>query len=98
MSTKLLTVILSFGLSITSSNCGQVSHAQDSKTEAVIPVTVTKTQDAVDSVHLMKEQFVNQKEELKSKVNQLRRNQEEVKRTQRELDSFLNMINTTASH
>lgn len=98
MSTKLLTVGLSLMLSFTSSNCGQKTHAQDAKTEAVIPVTVTRTQDAVDSVHLMKEQFVTQKEDLKSKVSILERNQRELKRTQKEIDSFLNSRNITDSH
>lgn len=88
MSTKLLTVILSLGLSITSSNCGTRSQAQV-REKAAIPVTVTRTQDAVDSVHLLKEQFVTQKEDLKTQISVLEKNQRELKRTQKELDSFL---------
>lgn len=98
MSTKLLTVGLSLILSFTSSNCGQRTHAQDVKTEAVIPVTVTKTQDAVDSVHLLKEQFVTQKEDLKSQFSVLQRKQRELESTQRELDSVLNQRNLTDTH
>lgn len=94
MSTKLLTVGLGLMLSLTSSNCGTKSHAQVGE-DAVIPTTVTKTQDAVDSVHLMKEQFVTQKEDLKSKISILERNQRELKRTQVELDSVLNSRNLT---
>jgi peptidoglycan hydrolase CwlO-like protein len=98
MSTKLLTVLLSLGLSFTSSNCGQRSLAQDGKTEAVIPVTVTKTQDAIDSVHLMKEQFVTQKEDLKSQISLLERKQKELEKTQKELDSFLRERDITTAH
>lgn len=57
-------------------------HATVVKQEAITPIS-----EAIDSIRVIREEFVNQKEELKDKLSYLEWQQREIAEMQRKIDS-----------